>query len=679
MPSSTRSPLVLWANSTLNQLHEDWQSTGSLTDVRFTQGDTMEIELHWLKSVSLIGLVHDDVPFPPNANITLAIGLIDEPPTAGVFALAYGGQHTTDIAFDATPAEVQAALNALSSISSEGGVTVSQTATSYKVVWNNPGVLASSLTTYSNDLLPDSTIGIGLARVATSSVAGIYTIHIKQAPVAACTTWATKDATLIDITVLSTVGYVNGPQTRTWALDFSTLPRGGSFTIKWVRGFPRVGSPTDWTSLPIDIESITPSNIIEALKGTGGWYADWVINVTKVSPLSYTISVGVEENRGPVVPGTGTPTGYVIPIVSMAITNSNVREFSAKSGLLSLNTTGIESLLAGNASVDAMMEVEVEIDGSRQTIIQTGVTIYNDLIDTDVYDLVEWGDVLPADSVVRFDTSQGLTLAQKTQARNNIGAIDSSALDVLIAKDIELEASIISQGLTTDELAAINGAATPSATNLFLTKSATDALYAALTHQHLPADIIGLQTTLDGFSSSIGTVQAAVTGLQTSKAESYHVQPTSTITGLDTILADFDTRIAGFAQFNHTHDIDDITDLESRLAPLELFQTNSEPNVPTTAQKAALDNAESPTALNPLVTESRLNALLTGSTTGFATELYVDTAVSDAINLLPTQYLNLQGDSPTTAPAGNLTTTHYDLELTIIQNGVAYLVPAKLA
>ena len=677
MPSSTRSPLVLWANSTLNMLHEDWQSSGNLTNVRFTQGDTMEIELHWLKSVSLVGLVHDDVPFPPNANITLAIGLIDEPPTAGAFALAYGGQHTADIAFNATPLQVQAALNALSSISSAGGVTVSQTATSYKVVWNNPGVLASSLTTYSNDLLPDSTIGIGLARVATSSVAGIYTVHVKQAPVAACTTWATKDATLIDITVLSTVGYVNGPQTRTWALDFSTLPRGGSFTISWVRGFSLVGVPNDHTSLPIDIESITPSNIIEALKGTGLWYGDWVTNVTKVSPLSYTISVGVAENRGFPLPPGSTPNGYVIPVVSMAITNSNVREFSAKSGLLSLNTTGIESILAGKASVDAMMEVEVEIDGSRQTIIQTGVTIYNDLIDTDVYDLVEWGDVLPADSVVRFDTSQGLTPAQKTQARNNIGAIDSSALDVLIAKDIELEASIISQGLTADELAAINGAATPSATNLFLTKSATDALYAALTHQHLPSQIIGLQTTLDGFSSSIGTVQAAVTGLQTSKAESYHVQPTSTVTGLDTILADFDTRIAGFAQFNHTHVIGDITDLENRLTPLEQFQTNKEPNVPSTSQKASLDNAESPTALNPLVTESRLNTLLTGSTTGFATETFVTTTVNNATNLLPAQYLTLQGDYPTSV-TGNLTATIYNLELTIVQDGVSYTVPARL-
>jgi hypothetical protein len=662
-PSPIRSPLVLWANSTLNRLHEDWQSTGNVDEVRLTQGDTVGIELHWLKTVSQIGLVHDEVIFPSNANITLAIGRIDAAPEAGVFAFGYGGQHTADIDFDATPAEVQAALNALSSISAEGGVTVSKTSTTYKIVWNDPGVLASSLTTYSNDLLPNSTIGIGLARAGTSTIAAIYNVHIKQAPVAACTTWENADGTDLTIAIESTV--INGFQKmRTWVLEFSNLPRGGSFTISWVSGTGSTG-----TSLEIDIESMTPSGVSLAFQQSGSWGQTWFISTSKRTPLTYAISVWVSTN---------IPTA-VLPITSMAVTNDNVTDFSTKTGLLSINTVEVESLLAGQGSAEATMEIEVEIDGSRQTILQTSVLIVNDLIDTDVYDLVEWGSVIPADSVVRYDTSQSLSAGQKAQARSNIGAIDATALDVLIAKDTELELLIGGQNLTTDELDAIKGAATPSETNLFLTKSATDALYAALTHQHLPADIIGLQTTLDGFSSSIGTVQAAVTGLQTSKAESYHVQPTSTITGLDTILADFDTRIAGFAQFNHTHDIDDITDLESRLAPLELFQTNSEPNVPTTAQKAALDNAEVPTALNPLVTESRLNALLTGSITGFSTELYVDTAVSDATNLLPTQYLNLQGDSPTTAPAGNLTTTHYDLELTVVQNGVAYIVPAKLA
>ena len=658
MPSSIRSPLVLWANSTLNRLHEDWQSSGNLEEVRLTQGDTVEIELHWLKSVSEVGLIHDEVIFPVNANITLAIGRIDAPPEAGVFRLAYGGQQTGSIAYDALPTAVQAALNALTSISSAGGVTVSQTATSYKIVWNNPGVLASTLTTYSNDLLPSSTIGIGLARAGTVSVSGIYTVHIKQAPVAACLTWVPAASTELTVVTESTVG-----AQRTFKLEFSRLPKGGSFTLSyvWATG-GKIG-----TTLPIEVDSLSPQNIAFAIQQGTNWNNMWFLNVVKRSPLVYAITMWLSAFPVPA------------PVVSsMSVLTDNVTDFSTKTGLLSLNTVEIESLLAGQSSVEAVLEVEVEVDGSRQTIIQTTALIKNDLIDTDVYDLVEWGSVIPADSVVRYDTSQSLTTGQKTQARNNIGAIDSSALNVLIAKDAELELLISSQNLTVNELAAVKGAATPSGTNLFLTKSGADALYALLAHQHLPAHIIGLQATLDGYSADIGATQASVVSLQSSKANSYHVQPTSTITGLDTILADFDTRIAGFAPFNHTHDIADVTDLETRLAALELFQTNGEQNIPTVSQKAALDNGQSPGALNPFVTESRVNAMISGQTSGLATELYVNTQLTAAVNLLPEQYLTLDSNTPTGAGT-NLTNTYFPKEILVTQDGVSYYIPARLA
>ncbi len=659
--SPVRSPIVLWANSTLNRLHEDWQSSGSIDEVRLTQGDSVMVELHWLKSVSQIGLIHDEVVFPSNANITLAIGRIDAAPDAGVFSLGYGGQHTADLDFDATPAEVQAALNALSLISAEGGVTVSKTSTTYKIVWNDPGVLGSSLTTYSNDLLPNSTIGIGLARAGTTTVAAIYNVHIKQAPVAACTTWESVDTTNLTIAIESTV--INGFQKmRTWVLEFSALPRGGSFTISWVSGTGTTG-----TSLEIDIDSMTPSGVNLAFQQSGAWGPTWFISTSKRTALTYSISVWVSTND----------PSSVIPIVSMSVTNDNVTDFSTKQGLLSLNTVEVEALLAGQSSVQATMEIEVEIDGSRQTIIQTSVVIVNDLIDTDVYDLVEWGSVVPADSIVRYDTSQNLTTGQKAQARANIGAIDLTALDVLIAKDTELELLIGGQNLTTNELAAIKGANTPSGTNLFLTKSAADALYAALTHQHLPSQIIGLQATLDGYDSSIGSVQAAVTLLQTSKAEAFHSQPTSTITGLNDILADFDTRIAGFAPFNHTHDIDDVTDLENRLAPLELFKTEKEPNVPTDDQKAALDYSDAPADNNPFTTVSKVELMLSGLTTGLATEIWTQQQILDSIAALT--FTTIDSSQPNGNTGTHMDNADFPLEILIADGGTSYWIPARLA
>ena len=88
IPALIRSPLVLWANSSSNQLQDEWQSNGNLDSVRLTQGDTVAVELHWLKNVATTGLIHDEVAWPAAANITLAIGLIDAAPEAGVFALS---------------------------------------------------------------------------------------------------------------------------------------------------------------------------------------------------------------------------------------------------------------------------------------------------------------------------------------------------------------------------------------------------------------------------------------------------------------------------------------------------------------------------------------------------------------------------------------------------------------
>lgn len=66
----------------------------------------------------------DDVPLSTSATYTLTAGA--SPPTAGTFTLTYSGQTTAGIAFDATPAQVQAALEALSTVGA-GNVSVALT------------------------------------------------------------------------------------------------------------------------------------------------------------------------------------------------------------------------------------------------------------------------------------------------------------------------------------------------------------------------------------------------------------------------------------------------------------------------------------------------------------------------------------------------------------------------
>ena len=665
IPALIRSPLVLWANSSKNALQDDWQSTGTIDSIRLTQGDTIAVELHWLKDVNQAGLVHDEVAWPAAANITLAVGLIDAAPSAGVFALSYGGQITSDIPFDATGADAAAKLNALSSIVSEGGVTVVRQANTYKVVWNNAGVLASSLAVATNDLLPACSIGTHLARAGAVNVSAIYTVHAKQSPVALCNTWEAAEPAQLTIAEESTIGAI-----RTWVLNFSKLPRGGSFTISyvWATG-GKVGTTT-----AIEVDSLDSTNIIAAfIRGTN-WNPIWFINSVKRSPLEYSVSIWI--SAFPVPP----------PVVaSMSIANSNIVNFSTKVGLLSLNTMEVEALLAGQSSVDAVMEVEVELAGERLTIVQAQSYIVNDLIDTDVYELVQFGDVMPADSVVRYDTSQSLTTGQKLQARNNIGALGASSLDALVAKDAELELLISGGSLSTAELEAIQGAATPSATNLFITASAGSTAYAALSHSHAVSEVTGLQTTLDAMSNDLLGFLADVTDLQTDKANVYHTQAKSTITGLEAQLSAIELSVSGLAPIVHIHDTGDVTGLETRLASLELKTayplSQSDFN--------AIDLAESPSSTNVFVTTSRVNTILSTALSGlqYLTAEQVNSLISTVTNPIITSVGALSnsfdntglkyGSEGTIPYTGNLTSTNYPYELTIYIGSGVYKVPMR--
>jgi len=84
----------------------------------------------------------------------------------GRWTLHYGSQVTALLAFDATAADVQAALNALAGIIADGGVTVSGSrAAGWTITWNNNG-LRSALT---GDV---PTVTVGWRFVVTVTAAG---------------------------------------------------------------------------------------------------------------------------------------------------------------------------------------------------------------------------------------------------------------------------------------------------------------------------------------------------------------------------------------------------------------------------------------------------------------------------------------------------------------------------
>lgn len=587
MPNAT---LTLWIDSAKNSLMSGWQTSSNAVTPTLKQGDTLGIELHWVRAVESAGTVMEEIAWSPSATMTLAVGNVDALPTFGSYTLTFGGDETTPLAFNATASQVQTALNALASITAVGGITVSTQGKTFRIVFNTAQVLVDTLGYGDNDLFPSTSIGIVPARVGTATVKPIYHLSLKQSPAAATETFTNQDDATATVTVVKTAAFTG--DRKIWRLAISPAPKEGSFNLSYeVGGVQNAGITLQPTASAQDVadglNSLTTFN--------AGWF------VTKSGQYSWDIS---------------TTANYS----NLTADDGGLISFNAKYCELSLNSVDMENLLGGKASVNATLELEVIQSGIRQTLIQTPVRIVNDLIDESNYTIVERGEVMPVESVVRYDTSQALTTPQKETARTNINALSSgdsvfTTLQSAVAGFEGRTTALEGVALSNDEYNAVTGANAPSATNVMATMTDV-ATKANVSHTHSIANVTGLQGELDA--------------LDTGKASVTHTHDTSDITGLVTT----------------------ITTIESDISALETGKsdtTHTHTNLPAANEKGALENADSPTSANPYVTVSYL-----------------------AANAIPSA-LTIAGN--TTTPFNNTT---YPYEIEIVIGGAIYKIPARI-
>lgn len=393
--------LILWFDPTLNRLYTGWNQNTPAAQPILKQGDNVGVELHWVRGGNA-NYPMQEITFPPAANLTLAVGRLDAEPTSGIYTLSYGGDTTAlDIAFDATAAELETALNDLASITAEGGVIVNKTGSVFRIVWNNPSVTANTLTADVNNLSPTTNSQVVVAREGSATDRQILLFSLRQAPIAACTSFTPTTAPALTVTNIFP---------STWRVSIEPSPRTGTFTIT-----QHIGAATTQSDpLPSSASAAAVESILDGL--TAGYY------VVKSGEFSWDITVP--------------------PTVTNITATSALVPYSSMYGVLSMNTAEVEEFLAGNDTGIATLEVEADISGEIQTLIQTNVTVINDLISTSIFNLVQLPDVMPVDSVVRYDTAQALTTGEQLQARTNIGAAASTEIAALVAEDVLLSGRI---------------------------------------------------------------------------------------------------------------------------------------------------------------------------------------------------------------------------------------------
>lgn len=638
----SNASLILWVNYEKNTLMSDWNTQTTIPTPVLKQGDTISVEIHQVQTIDSAGKVMAENEWDVQSNVTLAVGRVQALPTFGTYTLTFGSDETAPIAYNATAVQVQTAINAMAGISAIGGVSVSLQGTAYRVIFNTAQVLPFALNYNENDLFPTSSIGVAEARAGTTAIRAIYQVQIKQSPVASVSTFTNRPNSVVTMTVIKSASYAG--DTKVWRLAISPVPKDGSFNLSFL------SSSATKTTAPIS-PLATADDVANALNAVeAGW------TVSKTGSYEWDIS---------------TPTAT---ISALAVNGDGIINFSGKVGILSLNTVEVENLLAGNESATATLEIEVETNGVRNTLIQTPVTIVNDLIDEADYTVVSRTEVMPVDSVVRYDTSQALTSAQKQQARNNIGAtsstVDVDALEMTVGNLDTRLSTVEGNSLTVDQYGAIQWATLPTAINPFITESAlTLALddYSLTTHTHIISGVTGLQIALD------------------SKAPTVHDHQTEDVVGLDDALATLTTNLSGKANLTHQHSTSDISGLTDLLSG---FVTTAQLTLSLSAKANTFHNHQISEILGlqewKTSTDNAISSLQ--NSIGDIEQSVYEITLADLPARMTTAETNITalqgivlGSQANTGnyTAGNFDTQFYPNEIIVNVDGVAYAIPAR--
>lgn len=359
----TRDTYKFWVNAEQGLFYDTWGSNTPGRTPIFIQGDSVEMEIHLVRWTRGTTRVMEELDFPAGSTLRLAIGRVDASPTSGTFSVTYGADAASGLSHSIEAGALEAALNALPSVLADGGVTVTKpTASTFRIAFNVNGV-NETLGADATLLSPPAYSKIIELQGGSSSLPGIYLLKLKQAPVVFQSSWNDVQQPELTVTTLTA--------NRGKRVVIEPTPRGGSWTLTGTRLI-------DTATLPEDVDlALWNTTFTKRLSAFAipTDFGDFQFDVTQIDTSTWDIAV--RENYA-------VPVGYTMPFTA---TGDGLVGYKGKQANVSFNTAEIEYLLNGAASVNAVMELELEdVAGNKWTLLQTQVTIRNDMIDSASFD-----------------------------------------------------------------------------------------------------------------------------------------------------------------------------------------------------------------------------------------------------------------------------------------------------
>lgn len=402
--------LQLWVSPETGKLLAAPSSFVSAARQVFYAGDTLDLEVHLMQGVG-VARVPYEVDFPAGADLKVSIGTVATSPTGGNWRLSVSSTETTDLPYNATPASIQSALNAIGAVAAAGGVTVIPLGGGYSITWNTVGTKPDILSG-TDTLVPSSYESIYVLQEGNATQQEIVFVELRQSPLALADSFSSIGTPVVSSTVVSAWNGTN----KIVRVSIDPVPKNGTYVID-IDG--------DSAAIP----AFANEGQISALLSTAGITS--VSSVTQSGILTFDIVLTAD--------------------VAVTVSGTGLVASPAKVGTISFATSELIAFLGSDAAKDATIEVSVTASGETRTLAQVACVVANGVITSGAVSPVPAGVIL-TESVanaryIRRDTAQSPSGADLDIIWPNLG--------------VSLDGS--------DVAAAISGANAPAAGNVFAT------------------------------------------------------------------------------------------------------------------------------------------------------------------------------------------------------------------
>ena len=205
----------------------------------FTRGDITQFNLYFLEATGDIA-VPFEITDQTGSSVNFAIGDLTAEPTSGTYTLSFSAETSGALSYSATAGAISSALNALTTISAAGGVSVSGDAIGHATIQFNSNGARSAITANTALLLPDTTASITIRRAGSATQPEVQDLDFSVNPYVLQATW-TDTGTALTASIATTItgsASVNNTQT----ISLSRPAFGGAFTLTMPTTFSSVNS-----------------------------------------------------------------------------------------------------------------------------------------------------------------------------------------------------------------------------------------------------------------------------------------------------------------------------------------------------------------------------------------------------------------------------------------------------